>query len=103
MIIYNSTDNSLSNHAIKKFIRKVSLLVDLVTYACVRFASLTHVQVPHPKLATFHTAQQLCPERLFPGFLFSVYLFLVHKLIFEFFPTQKIKSYSIQVILMYIF
>ena len=42
-------------------------------------------------------------ERLFLGGFIYVYLFLVHKLIFEFFPTQKIKVYYIQVILIYIY
>ena len=34
-------------------------------------------------------------ERLFLGVLVSVYFFSVHKLIFEFFPTQKMKIYYI--------
>ena len=34
-------------------------------------------------------------ERLFLGGFIYVYLFLVHKLIFEFFPTQKIKVYKV--------
>ena len=42
-------------------------------------------------------------ERLFLGFLFRVYLFLVHKLILKLFLTQKMEIYFIQVALFNIY